>query len=204
MSSLQRRFGLPTDLTPFICHTLILIAHLSSFIRATCPAHFRFVLVTYWTMSVTLVLCLMIVTIVTMDYACHSGSLSDNCYHFYHGLCLSLWFFAWWLLPFLPWTMFVTLVLCLIIVTIFTMDYVCHSGSCLIIVTIFTMHYVCRSGSLPDDCYIFTMHYACHSGSLPDDCYIFTMDYVCHSGSLPDDCYHFYHGLCLSLWFFAW
>ena len=61
MSSLQRRFGLPADLTPSVCHSVLLIVHLSSFIRAMCPAHFDFVLVTYWTMSVTLVLCLMVV-----------------------------------------------------------------------------------------------------------------------------------------------
>ena len=50
-------FGLPTDLTPSVCHSVLLIVHLLSFIRAMCP----FVLVTYWTMSVTLVLCLMVV-----------------------------------------------------------------------------------------------------------------------------------------------
>ena len=61
MSSLQRRFGFPTDLTPSACHSVLLIVHLLSFIRAMCPAHFHFVLVTYWTMSVTLVLCLMAV-----------------------------------------------------------------------------------------------------------------------------------------------
>ena len=62
MSSLQRRFRLPTDLTPFICHSVRLVVHLLSLIRATCPAHFYFVLVTYWTMSVNLVLCLMMVS----------------------------------------------------------------------------------------------------------------------------------------------
>ena len=61
MSSLQPHFGLPTDLTPLICHSVLLIVHLLSFIQAMCPAHFHFVLVTYWTMSVTLVLCLMMV-----------------------------------------------------------------------------------------------------------------------------------------------
>ena len=61
MSSLQRRFGLPTDLTPSVCHSVLLIVHLLSFIQAMCPAHFHFVLVTYWTMSVTLVLCLVVV-----------------------------------------------------------------------------------------------------------------------------------------------
>ena len=34
---------------------------LLSFIQAMCPAHFYFVLVTYWTMPVTLLLCLMVV-----------------------------------------------------------------------------------------------------------------------------------------------
>ena len=33
MSSLQRRFGLPTDLTPFICHSVLLIVHLLCIIR---------------------------------------------------------------------------------------------------------------------------------------------------------------------------
>ena len=61
MSSLQRRFGLPTDLTPSVCHSVLLIVHLFSFIRAMSPALFHCVLVTYWTMSVTLVLCLMVV-----------------------------------------------------------------------------------------------------------------------------------------------
>ena len=61
MSSLQRRSGLPTYLTRLICHSVLLIVHLLSFIRAMCPAHFHFVLFTYWTMSVTLVLCLMMV-----------------------------------------------------------------------------------------------------------------------------------------------
>ena len=56
MSSLQRRFGLPTDLTPFICHSVHLIVHLSSFIQGTYPAHSHFVLVIYWTMFVTLAL----------------------------------------------------------------------------------------------------------------------------------------------------
>ena len=59
MSSLQRRVGLPTDLTPFIYHSVLLIVPLSSFIRVMCPAHFHFILVTYWTMSITLCLCLM-------------------------------------------------------------------------------------------------------------------------------------------------
>ena len=61
MSSLQRRFGLLTDLTPSVCHSVLLIVHLLSFIRAICPAHFHFVLATYWTMSVTLVLHLIMV-----------------------------------------------------------------------------------------------------------------------------------------------
>ena len=62
MSSLQRRFGFPTDLTPSVCHSVLLIVHLLSFVRAMCPAHFHFVLVTYWTLSVTLVLCPMMVS----------------------------------------------------------------------------------------------------------------------------------------------
>ena len=61
MSSLQWRFGLPTDLTPSVCHSVLLIVNWLSFIRAMCSAHFHFVLVTYWTMYVTLVLCLMVV-----------------------------------------------------------------------------------------------------------------------------------------------
>ena len=55
-SSLQRRFGLPTDLTPSVCHSVLLIVHLLSFIRAMCPAHFHYVL----------------------DYVCHSGSLPND------------------------------------------------------------------------------------------------------------------------------
>ena len=61
MSSLQRRFGLLTDLTSSVWHSVLLLVHLLSFIRAMCPAHFHFVLVTYWIMSFTLVLCLMVV-----------------------------------------------------------------------------------------------------------------------------------------------
>ena len=34
VSSLSRRFGLPTDLTPFICHSVLLIVHLLPFIWA--------------------------------------------------------------------------------------------------------------------------------------------------------------------------
>ena len=49
------------DLTRSVCHSVLLLVHLLSFIRAMCPAHFNFVLVTYWTMSVTLVLYLMLV-----------------------------------------------------------------------------------------------------------------------------------------------
>ena len=61
MSYLQRRIGLPTDLTPFISHSVLLIVHLLSFIRAMCPVHFLFALVTYWTMSDILVCCLIMV-----------------------------------------------------------------------------------------------------------------------------------------------
>ena len=61
MSSLQPRLGLPTDPTPFTCHSVLLMVHPLSFIRATCPAHFNNALVTYWTVSVTVVLCLMMV-----------------------------------------------------------------------------------------------------------------------------------------------
>ena len=38
-------FGLPTNLTPFICHSVLLIIHLLSSIQAMCPAHFSFTLV---------------------------------------------------------------------------------------------------------------------------------------------------------------
>ena len=58
MSSLQRCFGHPTYLTPFICHVVLLMVHLLSFIRAMCSAHFHFALIMY---SVTLVLYLMMV-----------------------------------------------------------------------------------------------------------------------------------------------
>ena len=46
---------------PSVCQFVLLTVHLLSFIRAMCPGHFYFALVTYWTMSVTLVLCLMVV-----------------------------------------------------------------------------------------------------------------------------------------------
>ena len=61
MSSLQRRSGLPTDLTPFICHSVLLMVRLLSFTRVICLAHFHFTLVTYSTMPVTPVLCVMMV-----------------------------------------------------------------------------------------------------------------------------------------------
>ena len=80
MSSLQRRFGLPTDLTPSVCHSVLLIAHLLSFIRAMCSAHFHFVLVTYWTMSVTLVLCLMVVLRILSSSLTLSILLSIACW----------------------------------------------------------------------------------------------------------------------------
>ena len=35
-------FGLPTDLTPSVCHSVLLIVHLLSFIRAMCPSPFPF------------------------------------------------------------------------------------------------------------------------------------------------------------------
>ena len=60
MSSLKRRYGLPTDLTPFICHSVLLVVHLLSFRRATCPAHFPF-RIGYALNYVTVVLCLMMV-----------------------------------------------------------------------------------------------------------------------------------------------
>ena len=57
----QRDNGIQWTLTPFICHPVLLIVHLLSFILAMCPAHFHFALVTYWTVSVTLVLHLIMV-----------------------------------------------------------------------------------------------------------------------------------------------
>ena len=47
LPSLQRRFGLPTDFTPFICLSVLLIVCLLSFSRAMCPVHFHFTWVTY-------------------------------------------------------------------------------------------------------------------------------------------------------------
>ena len=76
MSSLQRRFGLPTYLTPFICHSVLLLVHLLSLTRAMRPAHFNFKLVTYWTMSVTLVLCIIMVSLI------QSFSLTLNIFSF--------------------------------------------------------------------------------------------------------------------------
>ena len=61
MSSLQRRVGLPADLTPIICHSVFLMVHLLSFIRVMCPALFQISLLTFSTKSVSLVLCLMMV-----------------------------------------------------------------------------------------------------------------------------------------------
>ena len=61
MSSLQRRFGLLTDLTLFICRSVFLTVHLLSFIRVMCPAYVHSTMSMCWTMSVSLVLCLMMV-----------------------------------------------------------------------------------------------------------------------------------------------
>ena len=44
MSSLQRRLGLPTDLTQSVCHSVLLLVHLLPFIRAMRPANFHFLL----------------------------------------------------------------------------------------------------------------------------------------------------------------
>ena len=57
---LWRHVGPPSDLTSFTCHFLLPVV-LLSFDWATCPAHFHFTLVLYWTISVTLVLCQMMV-----------------------------------------------------------------------------------------------------------------------------------------------
>ena len=43
MSSLQRRFGLPTDLTP----SVLLIVHVLSFIQAMCPAHLIIIMILF-------------------------------------------------------------------------------------------------------------------------------------------------------------
>ena len=89
MSSLQRRFGLPIDLTPFICHSVLRIVHLQSFIQVMCPAHFHFVVVTYQTMSVTPVLCLMMVLVIL------SFSLKLSIFHsIAHWLVSSLFTYA--------------------------------------------------------------------------------------------------------------
>ena len=61
MSSFQR-FGLPTDLTPFICYSVLIMIHQLSFIRAMRAAHFHLELVTYSTMSVTPFLCLLMLS----------------------------------------------------------------------------------------------------------------------------------------------
>ena len=78
MSSLQQRSGLPTDLTPSVCHSVLQIVHLLSFSRAMCPAHFRFVLVTYWTMSVTLVLCLTMALRILLVVQCVETTTTKN------------------------------------------------------------------------------------------------------------------------------
>ena len=71
--------------------TVFLIVHLLFFIPAMCPAHFHFVLVTCWTMSVTLVLCLMVVTRILSFYLDikhfpFHGSLT--CFKFHTLLCI--------------------------------------------------------------------------------------------------------------------
>ena len=60
MSSLQRRFGLLADLPPSVCHSVLLIVHLLSFIRAMMSSPFPF-RIGY-----------------VLDYVCHPGSLPNG------------------------------------------------------------------------------------------------------------------------------
>ena len=56
ISSLHLLLGLPLDLFPSLtCHSVHLIVHLLSFMRATCPAHFHFSLVISSMISYTFV-----------------------------------------------------------------------------------------------------------------------------------------------------
>ena len=71
MSSLQQCFGLPADLPPFVCHFVFLIVHLLPFIWVMCPAHFHFILVLYWTMSIALALHrMMVLQILSFSLTC--------------------------------------------------------------------------------------------------------------------------------------
>ena len=54
-------FDLPADLLPIIYHSVPLMVHLLSFIRATCLAYFHFEVVTSSAISDILVFCLMMV-----------------------------------------------------------------------------------------------------------------------------------------------
>ena len=60
MSSLQRRIGLPTDLTLFICHSVFLMVHLFVFYSGFVSSPFAF--------------CVGYV----FSCVCHSGSLSND------------------------------------------------------------------------------------------------------------------------------
>ena len=61
LSFLQRRFSLPTDVTPFVTYrSRLRTVHLLSFIRTMCPTHFHIAYVMYFSMFVTPLLCLMI------------------------------------------------------------------------------------------------------------------------------------------------
>ena len=73
-------FWSSADLTPSVCHSVLLIVHLLSFIWAMCPARFHFVLVTYWTLSVTLALCLMVVLRILPSGLTLSILLSTACW----------------------------------------------------------------------------------------------------------------------------
>ena len=44
----SRHFGLPISLTPFFCHSVLLMVHLFLFIWAVCPAHFHYSLLDIW------------------------------------------------------------------------------------------------------------------------------------------------------------
>ena len=77
ISSLQQLFCLPADLMPFICHSMLLTVHLLSFIWVMCLASFHFAFVTYLTMSVTLVLCPMIVLQILYWCFCNTPCLAS-------------------------------------------------------------------------------------------------------------------------------
>ena len=207
----------------YVCHCV--------FLHGNSPAHFHWVLVTYWTMSVTLVLCMETVQPISIWYWSRIG------------LCLLLWYFAWkqsspfpfgigyvldnvcycgilhgnspahfhWVLV-TYWTMSVTVVLCMETVQPISIRYWLHIGQCL------SLWYFAWKQSSPFPFGIgYILDNVCHCGILhgnsPAHFHSVLVTYwtmsvtvvLCMETVQPISIGYWLHiGQCLSLWFFAW